>query len=131
MKLKLVFLPGAVATSFTYPFDLVRARLVHAGTAITPLLMAPFKVQNYHEQIMSPSSTPHYNPNAPHRGSQERHCNVAQAAHWSTTSKYRTSFPYYEIVQKDGFFSLFRGLSPTLAGVMPLTGVSFMVLLTP
>lgn len=67
-------LAGATATSLTYPFDLVRARM---------------------------------------------------AAHWSLTPKYEKTFPLKRIVMEEGVRGLFRGIWPTLLGILPYSGVGF------
>eukprot|EP00403_Amphidinium_massartii_P007592 CAMPEP_0178376668 /NCGR_PEP_ID=MMETSP0689_2-20121128/3520_1 /TAXON_ID=160604 /ORGANISM="Amphidinium massartii, Strain CS-259" /LENGTH=641 /DNA_ID=CAMNT_0019996695 /DNA_START=111 /DNA_END=2036 /DNA_ORIENTATION=- len=49
------------------------------------------------------------------------------AAHWDMSPKYPSyAVGFTNIVQQEGFFALWKGLRPTLLGIMPYAGLSFM-----
>lgn len=70
-------LAGATATTFTYPLDLMRARM---------------------------------------------------AAHWDKSPRYANYFSAFEnVIKEEGALNLFKGLRPTLLGIMPYAGLSFTI----
>ena len=50
------------------------------------------------------------------------------AAHWGLENRYRQGYmdAMLEITRKEGVLALYRGLNPTLLGVIPYGGLSFM-----
>mmetsp|Transcript_25218 Transcript_25218/g.58024 ORF Transcript_25218/g.58024 Transcript_25218/m.58024 type:complete len:649 (-) Transcript_25218:43-1989(-) len=49
------------------------------------------------------------------------------AAHWDMQPRYANYFEgFSSIIREEGFFALWKGLRPTLIGIMPYAGLSFM-----
>lgn len=50
------------------------------------------------------------------------------AAHWDLSPRYPNYFAAFELaIKEEGFLALFKGLRPTLLGIMPYAGLSFTV----
>mmetsp|Transcript_59897 Transcript_59897/g.131272 ORF Transcript_59897/g.131272 Transcript_59897/m.131272 type:complete len:160 (+) Transcript_59897:1-480(+) len=49
------------------------------------------------------------------------------AAHWDMTPRYPNYFAAFErVLKEEGISSLYKGIRPTLLGIMPYAGLSFM-----
>ena len=109
-------LAGAVAQTVTYPLDMIRARLsvdLRNECACTP-----------------PDSTLSRPPIAGgcHAAAGARaHLSLTVLAHPTRTDSHGMWAAMRAVVQREGPFALYKGLTPSLVGIMPYVGIDFAV----
>ena len=105
----------------TYPLDLVRTRLAYQTSAIAAAGQGQPASSGAGSDRQAPG-------NAATQG-QAAGMEAGKAARRSVHSVHRSSITgvMREVVQQEGFWGLYRGIGPTLAGILPYAGLKFYV----
>ncbi|EAU29501.1 mitochondrial carrier protein LEU5 [Aspergillus terreus NIH2624] len=106
-------LAGVTSVFFTYPLELIRVRLAFETKRSSRSSFTDIFRQIYHERVSPPSA-----PNAPPAG-QGPAPNITAAAEGvsSVVSK---------AVPSSGLANFYRGFAPTILGMLPYAGISFL-----
>ena len=105
----------------TYPLDLVRTRLAYQTSTIAAVGQGQPASSGAGSDRQAPG-------NAAAQG-QAAGREAGKAARRSAHSVHRSSITgvMREVVQQEGFWGLYRGIGPTLAGILPYAGLKFYV----
>lgn len=95
-------LAGITSVFFTYPLEVIRVRLAFETKRDSRSSLKRICQQIYHEHPTQPQALASHNPVAA----------VANVAH--------------QVVPKSGLANFYRGFSPTLLGMLPYAGMSFL-----
>lgn len=102
-------LAGATSVFFTYPLEVIRVRLAFETKRDSRSSISSICRQIFHEQPAAPSAAP---------GSQNpTSVKTISAAAASTVEA---------VAPKSGLINFYRGFSPTILGMLPYAGVSFL-----
>lgn len=101
-------LAGATSVFFTYPLEVIRVRLAFETKSHNHSSLSSICRQIYHEQPRTPAPRGAHGP-AP--------VNAVAAATASTVEA---------VAPKSGLINFYRGFSPTILGMLPYAGVSFL-----
>lgn len=106
-------LAGITSVFFTYPLELVRVRLAFETKKTSRSSLTDICRQIYHERVQAPSTGP-----AAAAGPQSASATVAAAE--SVTSTVNKAVP------RSGIANFYRGFGPTILGMLPYAGMSFL-----
>ena len=104
---------GASAVMLTYPLDLVRTRLAYQSESGKERSAEAAAISRTSSHASSSTSAP------PQKSV------LTPVLPVSSTSTIRGVFP--STVKQEGFLGLYRGIGPTLAGILPYAGLKFYV----
>ncbi|KAL4931937.1 coenzyme A transporter [Aspergillus undulatus] len=104
-------LAGITSVFFTYPLELIRVRLAFETSKSSRSSLVDMLRQIYNERVKPPKDL---------TTAKEAGSSVAAAAADSVTSATR------KIVPSSGLANFYRGFTPTLLGMLPYAGVSFL-----
>ncbi|KAJ5585016.1 Mitochondrial carrier protein LEU5 [Penicillium hispanicum] len=105
-------LAGITSVFFTYPLELVRVRLAFETKRTSRSSLADICRQIYHEHVSPPST------GSAALSSQSPSTTVATTEAVSSTVN--------QVVPRSGLANFYRGFGPTLLGMLPYAGVSFL-----
>lgn len=106
-------LAGITSVFFTYPLELIRVRLAFETKRTSRSSLTDTFKHIYHEQISSPST-----PQKPAGATVSNAPATATAESVSSTVN--------KVVPSSGLANFYRGFSPTLLGMLPYAGISFL-----
>lgn len=102
-------LAGATSVFFTYPLEVIRVRLAFETKRDSRSSISSICRQIFHEQ-----------PTAPSAASGSQNTTIAKGIGAAATSTVEAVAP------KSGLINFYRGFSPTILGMLPYAGVSFL-----
>lgn len=107
-------LAGITSVFFTYPLELVRVRLAFETKRSSRSSLTDICRQIYHERVVPPSNGPAA-PVAP-----------AAAASTSVSATEQASLAVNKVIPRSGVANFYRGFGPTMLGMLPYAGMSFL-----
>jgi solute carrier family 25 protein 16 len=102
-------LAGVTSVFFTYPLELVRVRLAFETKRTSRSSLTDICRQIYHERVVPPSNGP---------------AAVGEGAAVATAEN--VSSAVNKVVPRTGFANFYRGFGPTILGMLPYAGMSFL-----
>lgn len=108
-------LAGITSVFFTYPLELIRVRLAFETKRTSRSSLTDICKQIYRERITPPSSSATATAAA---GTQQASAGAAVAENVSSTVN--------QVVPRSGIANFYRGFGPTILGMLPYAGVSFL-----
>lgn len=106
-------LAGITSVFFTYPLELIRVRLAFETKRTARSSLTDICKQIYHERITPPSTSA-----ATASGAQQASTSAVVAENVSSTVN--------QVVPRSGIANFYRGFGPTILGMLPYAGVSFL-----
>ncbi|KAJ5690642.1 Mitochondrial carrier protein LEU5 [Penicillium macrosclerotiorum] len=106
-------LAGTTSVFFTYPLELVRVRLAFETKRSSRSSLTDICRQIYHERVVPPSTG-----SAIAAGTQPASTTVAAATTISATAN--------KAIPHSGIANFYRGFGPTILGMLPYAGISFL-----
>lgn len=110
-------LAGVTSVFFTYPLELVRVRLAFETKRTSRSSLRDICRQIYNERVVPPSTGPAAVGGAAATGS-------TQAA--AVAAAENVSSAVNQVVPRTGFANFYRGFGPTILGMLPYAGMSFL-----
>jgi solute carrier family 25 protein 16 len=111
-------LAGITSVFFTYPLELIRVRLAFETKRTSRSSLTDICKQIYNERITPPSSSATSTATATATGTQQASASVIAAENVSSTIN--------KAVPRSGLANFYRGFGPTILGMLPYAGVSFL-----
>lgn len=111
-------LAGVTSVFFTYPLELVRVRLAFETKRTSRSSLRDICREIYHERVVSPSTGP-----AAVGGKAATASASTQSATIPTAGNLS---PVNHVVSRTGFANFYRGFGPTILGMLPYAGMSFL-----
>lgn len=108
-------LAGITSVFFTYPLELIRVRLAFETKRTSRSSLTDICKQIYRERITPPSSSA---TAAATTGTQQASASAVVAENVSSTVN--------QVVPRSGIANFYRGFGPTILGMLPYAGVSFL-----
>ncbi|KAJ6129025.1 hypothetical protein N7471_010242 [Penicillium samsonianum] len=103
-------LAGVTSVCFTYPLELMRVRMAFETRQSHRSGLVDIWRQIYHERVQPPSTT--------HSAAAAESSSVAVAESASSVAS--------KVVPRTGIANFYRGFSPTILGMLPYAGMSFL-----
>ncbi|KAJ5611095.1 Mitochondrial carrier protein LEU5 [Penicillium lagena] len=113
-------LAGVTSVFFTYPLELVRVRLAFETKRTSRSSLTDICRQIYHERVVPPST----GPAAGGGGAASAAAASTQSATVATSET--VSSTVGKVVPRSGFANFYRGFGPTILGMLPYAGMSFL-----
>lgn len=108
-------LAGITSVFFTYPLELIRVRLAFETKRTSQSSLTDICKQIYNERITPPSSAATATAAT---GAQQASAGAAVAENVTSTVN--------QVVPRSGLANFYRGFGPTILGMLPYAGVSFL-----
>lgn len=108
-------LAGITSVFFTYPLELIRVRLAFETKRTSQSTLTDICKQIYRERITSPSS-----------GATATAATGAQQASAGAAVAENVTSNVNQVVPRSGLANFYRGFGPTILGMLPYAGVSFL-----
>ncbi|KAJ5102166.1 mitochondrial carrier protein LEU5 [Penicillium alfredii] len=109
-------LAGITSVFFTYPLELLRVRLAFETKRSSRSSLRDICRQIYHEHVVPPSST----------ASSPAATTTTTTATAGAQSSGSVATAVNQVVPRSGIANFYRGFGPTLLGMLPYAGVSFL-----
>ncbi|CAD0108887.1 unnamed protein product [Aureobasidium uvarum] len=106
-------LAGTISVCFTYPLEVIRVRLA-------------FETKTQHKTSLREICKTIYHERPPPVGSATQHVDTSSVTRAATSSISATSAALNRAAPASGMVNFFRGFTPTLWGMLPYAGCSFL-----
>ncbi|KAH0014163.1 hypothetical protein KCU78_g8804, partial [Aureobasidium melanogenum] len=106
-------LAGTISVCFTYPLEVIRVRLA-------------FETKTHHKTSLREICKTIYHERPPPVGSTTQHVDTSSVTRAATSSISATSAALNRATPASGMVNFFRGFTPTIWGMLPYAGCSFL-----